>query len=502
MERFSREKLAAEKTGLGFWGKVLTACALIFTLAPFILPAIPVGTDLPKHVLIATIINNYNSPVFQFNKFFDVEKGFHATMLGEYILALFCRYFDPFIGAKIYLTAFVVVFWSGGRRLMRVLGYNTEFAIVFLPLAHTFLVFSGLLPFLAGIALFPFLLAFALDARSRIFRGVMIAALLVLASAFHVVAACAGILVVFVLALCASRERRYWWVDLALAAPAFLMVLLTVLHRNEADNHFYWRSSLAGQIEQYLGYNAWTLSRVSSYCFVILTAILAVAVVSQVWRRKSRLTLVSLAALLVIVGIAMPVSIGDWFIVGARTFPFAAVLGIASLRLSERARKVGMMIAVVFLLISGTLNTRAVLAVQPLYRSFLAGMDSVAMGSRILPIIGDFTLGGNQYIQPFGGIDDAYNIYRGGENPYVLASAANGGGTKTTATIFRYKSFPGYAYKFSHAPHDYHGACKVFDYAVLFDQLPEQLPGLEVGASQIFRRQDLIILKYDKSKCE
>ncbi len=71
-------------------------------------------------------------------------------------------------------------------------------------------------------------------------------------------------------------------------------------------------------------------------------------------------------------------------------------------------------------------------------------------GSRILPVISNLTQGGNEFIQPFNGIEDAYNVYRGGSNAYALAFPV-----VSTAASLRTLHKPTFTSKFSNVIPDF-----------------------------------------------
>ena len=122
-----------------------------------------------------------------------------------------------------------------------------------------------------------------------------------------------------------------------------------------------------------------------------------------------------------------------------------------------------------FLAVSGCLNARIALKVQDAYRTFLSGTPAVDYGARMLPIIEDMNTGGNQYIQPFAGIEDAYNIYRGGSNPYCFSTPW----IRTGAVVLRSKYPLDYAFKYSDRTPEYVGVSRKYNYVVLFGKLPE-----------------------------
>jgi hypothetical protein len=129
------------------------------------------------------------------------------------------------------------------------------------------------------------------------------------------------------------------------------------------------------------------------------------------------------------------------------------------------------------LTITSALNTTVAVRVQPLYNVFLSGLNSVEYGSRILPIIEDSALGGNVFVQPFDGIADAYNIFRGGSNAYVLAYPV----LLTGASPIEMKWKPEFDYKFDAGEKhpNYQGVSRVYDYVLVFGNMPETIRQLE-----------------------
>ncbi len=129
---------------------------LLLAVTPFVLPRIPVGTDLLKHVMVARVLDRYHDPMLRYDQSFELLVRARSTALSEIFLAGLERLVPPLGALKVFMVAFVVLLWAAGWRLMKRLGAPFSAALVLLPLAHTFSVFSGLLPYVVSIALFPF----------------------------------------------------------------------------------------------------------------------------------------------------------------------------------------------------------------------------------------------------------------------------------------------------------------------------------------------------------
>src|SRR5215472_8813045 len=141
-----------------FGAAAMAAAGLLLAMAPFVAPRIPVGTDLPKHVMMAHVLNHYHDPALGYDQSFDVLVRARSTALSELSLAALERMLPPFAALKVFLAAFVVLLWASSRRLLLKLGAPASAGLVLLPLAHTFSVFNRFLPYVVSIAWFPFLL--------------------------------------------------------------------------------------------------------------------------------------------------------------------------------------------------------------------------------------------------------------------------------------------------------------------------------------------------------
>ena len=467
-----------------------------------------------KHVMMAQVLNHYHDPVLRYDQSFEVLIRARSTALSELSLAGLERVLPPFEALKAFMAAFVAVLFLASWRLMKHLGAPFSAAVILLPLAHTFCVFSGFLPYVVGMALVPFLLVALMNPRRSAERIAGFAAWLLLLYAFHIVAAAIGCLALVIFAV--HREPGKWrigkieWRDFWALAPIGVLCVYYVFQKGSGHGHMYY-FPLVNHLKSYWGYNVWTLSRAGGVLFLLAILLLAAAVFVQCRRGKALWQPVLLAGLLVVIGSALPYQIDDWFIVGSRTLPFALIAAVAALNLRPRGWHIATAASMLLLLVSSVGNTRVSLQVQPKYDEFLSGLQVIPYGSRILPIIPDLALGGHQYIEPFNGIEDVYNIYRGGSNPYVLAmprwvepadplpdpaADVNAvGGEPNGAPLLRYKYIPLYAYKFAGYPRtaQYRGAGKVYDYFVLYGPTPSITPAIEQQARLVFSKGDLRI---------
>ncbi len=454
------------------WNAVPVLCVLA-ALAPFVLPRIPVGTDIPKHVMVAHVLSSYHEAKYGYPNHFDLDLGPRPTVLGELVLAGLQKILDPFDAAKAYLALFTLGLWLAGRFLAVQSGHPALAGLLLLPLAHTGLVFLGFLPFIVTIPLFAVLLGVVIGQPSGPARWVWIGVLLLLLYAFHIVGLGIGCLAVILFAFDRKDRWQVAWGDLLAMAPAACLALYFVLHNRGQSARWIYLGPL-GQIKAYLGHNAWTLSRPAGLLFIAMALTLGVWAAWQAYRERQRLRLLFLAAALIVAGILLPVQIADWYVVGARTLPFVVITLLAYLRFTERSAKIVAAVVLGFLAVSGSLNTRAALEVQEQFRVFLSGLPAVPYGARILPIVELPSAASRGFIDPFEGMDDAYSIYRGGSNPFSSARPF----CKTGATILDSRYPLDYAFKYSDVTPDYTGVSRKYGYVVVFGRLPGVRPVL------------------------
>jgi hypothetical protein len=476
----------AKGTALGW--RMAQVFGLVVALMPFVLPVVPVGTDLLKHLMAARVLADYSNPILRYSEHFEIHWRPTATILGDLTLAGLVKIFDPLVAAKAYFVIFAAGLWLTGRFYFSRLGRPVPTAILLFPLLHSFFVFSGFLPFIGTIALYPLLLAVLLGYRASYVKSAALAVILLALFGFHVVGAAVGCFSVVFLSIDLERKTLAS-MDVFSILPVAGLLVYFKLTKPPGTNTLYFHGPL-GQVKAYIGYNTWSLSRTAGWLALLLLAgLVGVALCDMVRGAVARPRLLVLAALLVGIGLVMPYQIGDVFIVGSRTLPFAFIAAAGALEWRE-VRLRGAAVAIcIFLAISSFLNAQKILAVQESYRVFLSGLQAVQPGSRVLPIIEDIFQGGNEYIEPFAGVEDLYPIYRGGSDPYVFAEPY----VKTGGNLLRLKYKPTYAYKYTTLPPEYRGVANDYDYILCWGALPKVKPQIEKEAPLVFQNGPLSI---------
>lgn len=493
----------------------IAVIAIFVTVAPFAIPQIPVATDLPKHVLVGNVLAHFHDSRLAYLRDFALVYRPRATVLGELALAALIALLPPFVAVKVYLALVTATLWLSGRYLVVQMGSSPFAALLLLPLVQSSAVFTGLLPFIASVSLFPLLPAVLIRYPSGYQRALRVAPILVLLYGFHIVAAAMGCMltVIFALeetslfrrvavrlrALAVAQEPRIpsrriaaglrW--DLCSIVPAALLMLYFVLQKDSHATQVFYYPPLR-QIAAYLAYNVGGLSRIASYFLLIWIALAVVIVWSSARHRGLNIPLLVFAVAAVVLGVCLPTQIGGWFLVGSRTLPFAliAVAGLPGLGPSGWRQVISVAMAILCLV--SVLNTRAELRVQPMYQTFLSGVPHVAYGSRVLPVIEDRDQGGNALVEPFSGIEDAYNIFRGGSNPYVFAYPA----IMTGASPIRMTWTSAFTNKFERRSYvNYRGVGNVYDYVVLWGNLPWARSQFDAELDPVFQNGPLVIYR-------
>ena len=461
----------------------LTILVLCFVIAvlPFLVPAIPAGTDVGKHLMVARVLADYSDPLLGYSPYFTIVWRPLPAVLGDLALAALVRLSEPLLAVKLYYLAFAAGLWICARFYLNSLRQPAFAAILLFPLLHTFYVFSGFLPFIVTFAIYPLLLGIVIGRPPSCLRSLALALTLLVLYGFHPIGAAVGCFSVVFLSI--DRERRsVSWISVLSVLPASLLMAYFLLTKVRTTPQFH---SPLGQIKAYVAYNVFSLSRSSSYLFVLLLFLLgAVAVWDALHNKTFHGRLLALAAVLIAIGLVMPYQVGAEFIIGSRTLPFAITATVGAVRWSAKRLRAAALAACLFLVSSAALNLHQLLAVQPSYRVFLSGMPSVRLGSKILPIIKNVRFGGNEYISPFNGVEDLYNVYRGGANPYVFADPiVRTGGNLLHATFSR-----SYTSKFlGGGTPDYRGVANDYDYIICWGCPPAVTAVIEREAPLVFR---------------
>ena len=462
--------------------------AVVAALAPFVVPAIPVGTDTIKQLSVARILASYHDPFLHYSEHFEVVWRPTATALANLTLAGLLQVFEPIVAVKAFFVIFAVGFWLSGQFYLQSLGARRHTAILLLPLIHSFYVFSGFLPFVGAFALYPLLLGVLFKFTPGRAKSAALALILVAQFGFHVVGAAIGCFTVFVCALNFQRKSIVW-PDLLSVMPAAALLLYFYLSKPAETAKALYHGPL-GQLKAYVAYNVNTLSPPAGWLAILLLAALALIALHDTIRRKvAHPRLLALAIVFVCIGLLMPYQIGSIFILGSRTLPFAVIATVGALEWTTTRFRWAATASCLMLAASAVLNTRAALDFQEPYRVFLSGMNVVRPGSRLLPIVGERPEFGTGYVGAFSGIEDLYTIYRGGSNPYVFSEPF----VPTGGSLLRLKYAPAFALKYVDGPRDYTGSAAVYDYILCWACLDADRRVVEKEARLLFENGSLSI---------
>jgi hypothetical protein len=445
---------------------------LAAALAPFVLPAVPIGADLPKHLFVARVYSAYDDPSFRFPEYFELNPRPVPTFLVTFLLALAMKVVAPFTAAKLFLVASTLGFWYFARGMFRAAGAPASAALLVLPLSNSGFVFSGYVGYNASVAFYPALLWILVSRLRGAARFCAITASLLVLYGFHIVGWAIGCMTVAVFAVAPlaglepgePRRRGIRWLDLA--APLVTVPLFLFFSAPSSQSYpSIWYGPL-GQIKALIAYTAMATTRPSA--IPMLAGILALLAASLwcLWRRAADRRLFLIGGLLLVAGLLLPWEYGNWSPVAPRVLPPALIAIAGGLRFSLRGWRIAALSAVLVMMPLCALNTRAVLAEQITYREFMAGIPSVAYGSRILPVIENWGGGWNALTSPHFGMEDTYNLARGGTNPMMYAYPD----LKTGAYLLTYRQAqPDSGYKWDrHLDPHLEGSSRHSDYVVLF----------------------------------
>lgn len=480
--------------------RIIVVLTLFVAAAPFLSVSIPPMTDLCQHVLVAHVLSHFHDGMLQYSKFFDLDLSPRPCLLFYFLLALLDLIVGPFAAAKFYLVGYVVALWSAEWYFLRKSGHDAPalVALAALPLALSWFVYMGFLPFIGTFPLYALLLGWWLGTGTgprRVFVGCLI--LLVLYG-FHLVGAVVGAFSIGVISLLrwmtGRFTRKQMLLDLSAILPLVLLFLAYAFRPGRPAVSFPYYGMIH-QIKAMIGYNCFSLANAATWCSLGGFAALAVGALFVWYRKRERMELAVLVVLLCVIGLLMPVSLGGWWPAGPRVVPFAVLAVLGTLKLERVGVRV--LVALVLLILSSEslLTVRQSRAIDREYAVFLSGIPAVPLGSKILPIVIDPLVGG--HISPFWSIFAAYTIERGGSNPYVFAAPY----IRTGASPLRYRADQSYGFSFLYNPtveaKYYRGVSSNYDFVLMWGKSPTVASVLQLEMSDWFRNPPLQIFRSD-----
>jgi len=433
-------------------------------------------TDVTQHVLVARIVSDSSDSSLAFARYFNVQWSFAPGSLFYLLLSQLQGVVGPFWDAKVFLSLWVLALWTSGWIAGKAVGQTDPWvaALGTLPLAFSWYVYMGLLPFILTFPLFLLTVSAWCGARGN--RQLILTALcLVCLFLSHAVGAAAGLLAIAVIAL-STVTRETWLRSIArlsiAAAPVVVLLVAYVLGDRAPTVRVVTLNPLVNVVDL-CKFTVTTLSTATGLLVLVwLTGVLSVAL-GALRARSTRLwPFLGAAATLVLVAMVIPSSLGSLWPAGPRLVPFALLLIVVALPWSRHPRVVVLPLLIALLSGMGFFTYRHAGRLNRDFRDFLSICDLVAPGSRLLPILLDPNEG-SRWVAPFWSLGSACTVRRGGTNPYVFAAPY----VKTGASPLAFRR-PGdrqYAFLYDRLgpASRYRGVSAFYDYVLLWGESSE-----------------------------
>ena len=465
---------------------------------PFYAALVPPMADLPAHVLVARIVAEYADASLRFSDYFTVEWAASPTVLFYLVLVPLQKIVGPFTDARLYLTVWVLLTWLSAICLARSLGRPEPWmaGLVALPLAFCWYAYNGFLPFLMSLPLFAFSVAVWCGDWKPPLKAAALSVLLLALFGFHIVGAAAAAAVIGAGALVRGwKEKRgvqdALWTATALA-PLGIVTLVYLLGRQSPTSRLGYRP-LLDQLVDVVKFTCATLDDSAGVLMLVWLAALTLAAIVH-WRQLLTVPwIVAGAALLLVLSAALPGSLGALWPAGPRLLPFALLLIVAAVPWTLFRRSWVVAASVLLLCGLSFFTTRKTLELGRDYRDLVDGLELVAPGSRVLPIITDVNLG-SRWTKPFLHVGAIQAILRGGTNPYVFANPhiLTGASPLTYRHEADARAFA-FIYDDEHPAADYRGVAGHYDYVLLWGPAPSIDAVLDQEMSKVYARGHAVL---------
>jgi hypothetical protein len=351
-------------------------------------------SDLGSHILVARILSDFSEPTLRFAEFFAIDWGVAPTAFAYVLLARLESAFGAYGGAKAYLAIWVALLGTSVAFMARSLGSRDAWlaGLLALPLAFSWFVWMGFLPFITTLPLFAFTLGVWWWPRDGLWKLPVLWVLLTLLFGFHIIGLCAAAGAIGTSWLWQryiqrdSRPPSFLSLCVALL-PAVGLVAAYLLGPRPPSVGWTYLSAF-DQAYSLFTFTWGTLTDTGRLLLVAWVAGVIAATTWKTWRGEVWPRAVTAAVALVTVGVVVPVHMGAIFPAGPRLFPFALMLCVASLRWSGSARRVVPLASMGLLAALCVATTLRVRELDRDYRGFVDLVASIAPGSRVLPIFG------------------------------------------------------------------------------------------------------------------
>lgn len=489
------------------------ACAISLTLIPFFLVSIPPLTDLPQHVLVGRMLTSLSDSTLGYDKYFSVHWRFTPNVIAHSLLSCLQLYTSPFMSAKIYLSIFVLSLFFGQAYFARSVGHDNPnlIALAALPLAFSWPVYMGFLPFIMTLPLFVILLGVWHSVENPWRRFIFLALLLILLFGFHIIGSSVGAFSLLVFSLLTYYQshsntplahtrpsRRYAKKHVIFDFLSIIPVLSLTLWFLAKEESSSLSTSFYPPFQAMKASIYYMVASLSKPMLLLGTfGLLSMALPILVFTLRKRashscsLPLLLLSTALGVISVVVPIKLGILWPAGPRVLPFAYLVAIPLLTLTSRGKKIFLAGVSCYLILACIFTTRDCLELDKRYRNFLSGLHHINYQSKILPIVVD-PLKGSAHTDPFWAIASAYTVYRGGSHPYVFAYPY----WKTGSALLRYRPEHEYPFAFLYGDStnsSYQGVASYYDAVIVWGENQALQSQLTVELPLLFSKPPLYI---------
>jgi hypothetical protein len=426
--------------------------------------------------MIAHVLNHYGDTDLNYSKYFDISYSAAPAMLSYFWLSFLQRMSGPFTGGKIYLVLFVLALWSSQRFYLRKLKIEDPsiIALASLPLAFCWYVYMGFLPFIMTLPLYSFLLGWWISRPTSFLRSAVGGIILIVTFGFHVVGAVVGAFSIICLSILSGvREKGLWrklLMDVVALCPLFALLLIYLKSGGGPGVRVIYEEILV-TMKAFVGHTFGSLAEPVLWIGVLGFGGFCIAAFYVILKKRHNSSVLILSLGLCLIGLLFPYSLDSLWPAGPRLFPYAILSGIGLLSLQRFGRRAFIVVISIVIVLMSFITMDKSRELSKEYEQFLSGVSKIEYGRRLLPIVIE-PRKGSRYTYPFVWIAVAYNVIRGGSQPYVFAHPQ----VMTNATplkLINHDTY-GYAFLYRHSveAEEYRGVSTNYDYVLIWGEDP------------------------------
>ncbi|HEX9262275.1 MAG TPA: hypothetical protein VF893_07075, partial [Candidatus Bathyarchaeia archaeon] len=315
-------------------------------------------------------------------------------------------------------------------------------------------------------------------------RSAVAGIILIVIYGFHVVGAAVGVFSI----LCPSvlpgvREKGMWrrlLTDVLALCPLFVLLAIYLKSGEGPDVIVTYREPI-NTMKAFIGGTFGSLAEPVVWIGILGLGGFCITVLYVILKKRHNSSVLILSLSLCLIGLAMPYSLGSLWPAGPRLLPYAILSGIGLLNLQRFGRRTFVVVISVVMVLMSYFTIDKSLELSKETKKLLSGVSKIEYGKRLLPIFKE-PHKGSRYTYPFLWMAVAYNVIRGGSQPYIFASPY----VKTNATPLKYMNYDSYGYAFlfeeSVEAKEYRGVSGKYDYVLIWGEDPgiESVVGAEM----------------------